>query len=311
MKLAQTPVDMIKLNGFTFYLKRDDLLHPDFCGNKARKFYSLLGQDLSGFNKLISYGSPQANSLHSLAVLARMKGVKFDYYVSHIASFVTDHPAGNYRAALANGARVIVVDKEARQQRSMADFINEQVAPNEPASITIPEGGHYAEAEMGIKLLADEIIGWAQGKNINQLKLALPSGTGTTALFLQRHFLQQQDLQIEVLTCACVGGDDYLRQQFFMLEANAHFHPQILPSASKHHFGKLYLKDYQLWQQLSSQTGVEFELLYDPHGWQTLLDYLAGLETEQQAIPVMYIHQGGLLGNETLLPRYKRKWPTS
>jgi len=48
---------------------------------------------------------------------------------------------------------------------------------------------------------------------------------------------------------------------------------------------------------------VEFDLLYDPHGWLTLLE-----NPELFEKPLLYIHQGGLLGNESMLKRYERKY---
>ena len=138
----------------------------------------------------------------------------------------------------------------------------------------------------------------------NQLKIALPSGTGTTALFLQQRFFQRQ-LPFEVLTCACVGGDAYLHEQFKALSKNPVNYPTIMPANKKHHFGKLYLSYFQMWQTLKAQTGIEFELLYDPLGWLTLLSYIKSNPTKT---PILYIHQGGLLGNATMLPRYQRKY---
>ena len=37
--IINTPVDKITFRNQSFLLKRDDLLHEDFSGNKARKFY--------------------------------------------------------------------------------------------------------------------------------------------------------------------------------------------------------------------------------------------------------------------------------
>jgi 1-aminocyclopropane-1-carboxylate deaminase len=44
-------------------------------------------------------------------------------------------------------------------------------------------------------------------------------------------------------------------------------------------------------------------MLYDPTGWQVLLANVDKLDGE-----IMYIHQGGVLGNESMLPRYQRKY---
>jgi len=71
----------------------------------------------------------------------------------------------------------------------------------------------------------------------------------------------------------------------------------------KYHFGKLYRDYYKIWLKLRQQTGVEFDLLYDPKGWMVMMAY-PEIFTE----PTLYIHQGGLIGNESMLPRYERKY---
>jgi len=77
----------------------------------------------------------------------------------------------------------------------------------------------------------------------------------------------------------------------------------ILSLEKKHHFAKLYKENYKIWLKLQQQTGVEFDLLYDPLGWRVLLAH-----PEVFSKPTLYIHQGGVLGNESMLPRYKRKY---
>ncbi|HHS92724.1 MAG TPA: hypothetical protein ENK82_05210 [Campylobacterales bacterium] len=106
-----------------------------------------------------------------------------------------------------------------------------------------------------------------------------------------------------VFTTPCVGDTEYLKEQFFMLEKNETFHPQILSPSKKRHFGKLYRESYNIWLELQEKMGIVFDLLYDPHGWLTLLENPEIFEK-----PTLYIHQGGLIGNESMLARYKRKY---
>lgn len=303
MTLNDSPVELIRFRCREFYIKRDDLLHPTFSGNKARKFLYYLENEFPNINRLISYGSAQANSLYSFSSLAKLKDWNFDYYVDHISSYMKDNPRGNYRAALENGANIIEVNEDLLG-RDMQTYLEQEILPRYADAVFVPEGGRCQQAAFGVELLAEEIIQWAQEHNIDRLKVVLPSGTGTTALFLQRHFRQQQT-SIEVLTCACVGGGDYVKKQFLELEPDQRLHPEILPADKKYHFGKLYDDFYTLWQELYAETGIEFELLYDPLGWKTLLTHLKQKDLED--IPVMYIHQGGVLGNETMLPRYQRR----
>lgn len=306
MLLSNSPVETVTFRNRSFYIKRDDLLHPTFSGNKARKFLYYLDKEFREPRRLISYGSAQANSFYSFSSLAKIKGWEFDFYVDHIASFIKENPRGNYRAALENGANIIEVGEELAGL-NIETYLQQEILPGYTDALFIPEGGRCLEAAYGVELLADEIILWAKEQGVTELKVALPSGTGTTALFLQKRFIQQKT-SIEVLTCACVGGDEYLKQQFFELAQDQRYHPRILSADKKYHFGKLYDDFYLLWQDLCAETGVEFELLYDPLGWKTLLKHLGGEEGAALVnVPVMYIHQGGILGNETMLPRYQRR----
>ncbi|MFV0594673.1 1-aminocyclopropane-1-carboxylate deaminase/D-cysteine desulfhydrase [Shewanella sp.] len=308
--LAESPVESFSFAGREIFLKRDDLLHPAFSGNKARKFAYFLDHEFVGISKVIGHGSAQANSLYSLSALAKLKGWQCDFYVDHIASHILKLPTGNYAAAIANGTHVIdlssLIGANPSLQRepgwTCQDYIEQQVLPTEPNALFIPEGGRCQYAEYGVSQLAADIETWAMQRGMTDLKVFLPAGTGTTALFLNQYFVRKQ-LDIRVLTCAVVGGDEYLTKQFSLLNSNLAEHPQILNVGKKYHFGKLYPEFYAMWQQLSA-SGVQFELLYDPLGFIVLEDYLRREKTS----PILYIHQGGLLGNETMLPRYRRKF---
>ncbi len=281
-----SPIEKYSFDGYSFYLKRDDLLHQDFSGNKARKFYYFLQNDFPNITKLVSYGSAQSNAMYTLSVLAKMKGWEFEYYVDHIAQYLKENPHGNYENALENGMHIIV---------------GQDVPPlMDKNTLLIEEGGRQKEAEFGIKVLAKEIIEWQKENDVDELNIFLPSGTGTTALFLQKYLPHNT-----VYTTACVGDEEYLKKQFSELESNEKYHPSILSLDKKHHFGKLYRENYKIWLKLQQQTGVVFDLLYDPLGWRTLIAH-----PEVFSKPTLYIHQGGVLGNESMLPRYRRKYPS-
>lgn len=287
MIIENSPVESINFRGYNFYIKRDDLLDDDFCGNKARKFYYFLKHDFLNINTIVSYGSNQSNAMYSLSVLAKLNGWKFIYYVDHIPSYLVQNPSGNYKYALINGMELKVGRWEDEMQSENKLFIS--------------EGGAINEAKYGLEILADEIKRWKIENNIKKLKVFLPSGTGTTALFLQKY------LGDEVLTTPCVGDSSYLKQQFLELISDERIHPIILEGKKKYHFGKLYKENYELYKELKNETNIEFDLLYDPIGWRVLLDSIE----EYKDYKILYIHQGGLKGNETMHKRYERKYLTS
>jgi len=292
--LKVSPIQQISFDGKTLYLKRDDLLHKDFSGNKARKLHYYLENDFSHITKIVSYGSAQSNAMYSLSVLAKMRGWKFDYIVDHIAKYLIENPHGNYQGALENGM-VLLNASEVE-----VDYFKYK---NSKSILFIEEGGRQKEAEYGLNILAKEIANWQDENNIEELNIFLPSGTGTTALFLQKAFIDMNKTHSIVYTNPCVGDIDYLKKQFLELAPNDKYHPIILTLEKKHHFGKLYRENYEIWLKLYEETKVEFDLLYDPLGWRVLL-----ANDELFLKPCIYIHQGGVLGNESMLPRYERKY---
>ena len=285
INIKKSPIEQVNFQKKSFFIKRDDLIHKDFSGNKARKFFYFLETDFPQVTTLISHGSNQSNAMYSLSVLCKLKKWKFVYYVTHIPQYLEENPQGNYKYALENGMELIVKE----------NFSKQDIEEDEKL-LFIQEGGALEEASFGLKILSDEITEYISSNKIENIKIFLPSGTGTTALFLQKY------LSLEVLTCACVGDETYLKKQFFELEKKEEYHPTILQRKKKYHFGKLYKENYLLWDELKFQTNIEFDLLYDPIGWDTLL------YNYDEKYNYLYIHQGGLIGNESMLKRYKHKY---
>ena len=283
MNYTNSPIEQITFNKQKYFIKRDDLLDVDFSGNKARKFYYFLKNDFHQIKKIVSSGSAQSNAMYSLSVLCKIKNLEFDYYVDHIASFLKENPSGNYQSALKNKMNI-------KEEPLPLTF--------EDDTLYINEGGAVKEASYGIEILANEIKIWAKENKIENLKVFLPSGTGTTALFLQKY------LPFEVLTCACVGNEEYLEKQFNELEIQNH--PTIIKTEKKYHFGKLYKEFYEIHNELLHQTNIEFDLLYDSLGWICFEKYVNNLEDKN--FQFLYIHQGGILGNISMLKRYENKY---
>ena len=279
---SKSSIEEVSFCGHQFFIKRDDLLHENFSGNKARKFLYYLEHTPQNITHLVSHGSNQSNAMYSLSALAKLKNWHFTYYCEPIPNYLKQSPNGNFLMALQNGMNII-----------------EGTIPLafDKNTLFIPQGGAFQEASYGIELLAKELTNWQQTKS-EECKFFLPSGTGTTALFLQKY------LKSEVLTTPCVGDSDYLKKQFLELETNEKLHPTILPPPKKFHFGKLYKENFTMHNALLEQTRIEFDLLYDPIGWQVIIEY----KKKNPNVTIVYIHQGGLLGNITMKERYLRKY---
>ena len=278
-----TPIEYCTFENKTFLLKRDDLISKDFSGNKARKIAWYINNLPKNIDTIVSYGSIQSNAMYSLAKFANILGLNFKYYANHIPPILKENPIGNYKEALKLGAKIV-------------EGYNIKLKSNE---YFIKEGIATKEAYFGIKNLALELIEQLDNK---EYQIFLPSGTGTTALFLSKALKELKAFNLKVYTTAVVGSSAYLLEQFKELEEDISFYPKILDTKKRYHFGKLYREFYLLWLELQKECRVEFDLLYDPKGW------LAILENIKVFNNLVYIHQGGLLGNITMLDRYKKKF---
>ena len=161
-------------------------------------------------------------------------------------------------------------------------------------SLFINEGVWQPQAEVGFISQARQIERWAdaEGKTVD---IFLPSGTGTSAAFLAKH------VKFDVFTCPCVGDADYLKSEIEALTPNSKV--RILQPPKKYHFGDLKPELYQIWREVCEQTGIEFELIYDSVGFLTMMANLGAFKNE-----ILYIHQGGALGNSSQKLRYERKF---
>ena len=277
-----SPISKIVLEGREFLVKRDELIDPHLAGNKYRKLYPLLQTPKEKLNKIISYGGTQSNAMLAIAKMCFDKGWEFVYYTKPISTTQKQQKFGNYFHALKLGMKHIEIEYERYK-----DFIASIRLNLDEKTFIIDQGGAVVEADDGLKVLAKEI----REQNPPIKALATPSGTGTTALYLALNMPEYK-----VYTTSCVGDVEYLKKQMSAL----HTIPKnliILKPQKKHHFAKPYPEFLDIYKKLL-KCGIEFDLLYAPGMWKVLL--------EQTDEDILYIHSGGVTGNETMLKRYKK-----
>jgi len=277
-----SPLSEIILDGREFLVKRDDLIDPYLAGNKYRKLYTLLQIPNEKYTTLISYGGTQSNAMLALAALCKRKGWNFIYYTKPLSQMQKESLLGNYAQALRLGMQHREIEHPLYR-----DFIASLRLNLDENSFIVDQGGAIKEAKEGLEVLANELK--EQLKNEEVDALATPSGTGTTAYFLAKALPEYK-----VYTTPCVGDETYLREQMStlgMMPDNLH----ILNPEKKYHFAKPYKKFYAIYKQIK-KLGIEFDLLYAPAMWLALL--------EQTSEKILYIHSGGVSGNDSMLERY-------
>ena len=286
--MLRSRIDTVKFRGRKFYVKRDDLLDTCLSGNKYRKLYKLLQTPSNHYKKIISYGGAQSNAMYALACLCKQKGWAFHYHTKTLPQFLKDGADGNLELSLDQGMILHEVEHGDFNQK-----VEELKSVNEEGSLFISQGAADILAKEGVTLLAKEINEWKEEQGITDLNVVLPSGTGTTALYLQEGLAKDIDLY----TSALVGDETYQALQWKKLSNGPY--PKIFAQEDKKKFAKPYLEYLEIHKELQEATGISFDLIYAPRTWIQLLVNLQDTNKE-----ILYIHTGGVSGNETMLQRY-------
>ncbi|MDH5464960.1 MAG: pyridoxal-phosphate dependent enzyme [Thiovulaceae bacterium] len=284
-------VETLLWENHPLYVKRDDLLDPYLSGNKLRKLYYFLDKDLSAYKQIVSYGGLQSNAMLSIARLAQLKGLAFTYYVRYLST-IDEKVESNFSLAKSLGMKLEVMD--AKNDEALGSLIKEKLSQD---TLFMPQGGADANARFGLQLLAQEILAWKEQEGIEQLYVATPSGTGTTALWLQTAL----EDKAKVLTTAVVGDSDYLLKQMHSFGGVKEL-PTILENSEKFSFAKPHPKLFTIYQSFLDH-GIEFDLIYAP----VMFDALLENKKVWEEGTLLYVHSGGVLGNASQKARYKKK----
>ena len=287
---ALSRIDCIQIRGRTFFVKRDDLIDPLLSGNKYRKLYRLMQVECGQYQRIVSYGGTQSNAMLSIAALCHQKGWQFHYTCKPVPERLQHHPSGNLKMALEFGMQLHEVAHDEYEAAILA--LQSQC---DELSLFVPQGGADPMAQQGIAVLAQEISLWRQQNKVEMLYVVTPSGTGTTAFYLAMALPDAT-----VLTTPAVGDKDYLLAQMRRLGA-APANLKILQRSKKYHFAKPYPELFAIYEELID-AGIEFDLIYGTLMWRTLLQHIDHFEGT-----ILYVHSGGLTGNETMLARYRRQ----
>lgn len=278
----QTPLQTFDFFNHQVHIKRDDLLHPLFSGNKARKFASLLKEDLRD-KILVSYGGNQSNALQSLASLALIKKTKLVYFTPPFSKMLLEQREGNFFYAFKSG--VVELIESLSPQEEAREFCK-----NSFESIYIPQGGSVELAKEGMGILARELK--IQTSHFsNPPVFFYSSGIGTASIALSQY-------DLEVYTALGAGKMEDLLQRLSYYSKI----PKILESKFHTSFGKPHRKIWEMYEYWREK-GVEFDLLYDCVLWVKIRENIEKFNQRE----LVFIHSGGLMGNITQEKRYRLK----
>jgi 1-aminocyclopropane-1-carboxylate deaminase/D-cysteine desulfhydrase-like pyridoxal-dependent ACC family enzyme len=237
------------------------------------------------------------------AHFAKEHGLEFDYFCRPLSTNARSEVQGNLALSLSLGMHLHEcsdINKALEEFRASHDMSH---------ILDLPRGVSCKEAEEGIAQLAQEIHDhFVQnfGGSRSSCLVFLPSGTGTTATFLNRHL--QRLSRLSGHKASVIGVSVAMKPADLLRQIQAQYPHEELgyplfthPSRKRIRFAVPDHSVKAIWCAMKRK-GVELDLIYGPVAWMTLFEYLPNIDPRQTE--VYYIHTGGLTGNDTQMHRY-------
>ncbi|MBP7272777.1 MAG: pyridoxal-phosphate dependent enzyme [Saprospiraceae bacterium] len=292
MKDLLLPSPIIQLNSallteleITLYVKRDDLIHPDYGGNKWRKWqHNLAAAQAANKNILLTFGGAFSNHLAATAAVAQANGFQS---IGIVRGTEPTFLSPTLQFAQSKGMQLQFAGYTPFHEQLFIQF--EQQYPD---AYSVPMGGANQLGVLGCKDIVEEV----------RMQLpALPdifcvaAGTGTTAAGMISALQSKADVWI----FPALKGT-------FMQKAVEHFLPTTALSLYKvwedYHFGgyakttpellNFIKRFYQLYN-------IPLDKVYTAKMLFGVFDLI-----KKNCLPrgstIMVIHTGGLQGNATM-----------
>jgi len=161
------------INNINLFVKREDLIHPSFGGNKWRKLkYNLQEFKTKKFENLITFGGAFSNHIAATASICQLHKIPS---VGLIRGTYEDKNNPTLNLAIKNGMRIHHIPKSEYKLKNesivVKSIINQYKNP-----FIVPEGGSNELAIKGIVEMVNEV---QSKKHFNHIIVA--AGTGKTA----------------------------------------------------------------------------------------------------------------------------------
>ena len=280
------------------YVKRDDLIHPQFGGNKWRKLkYNLIFARENHFDTLLTFGGAWSNHIYATAAAGKHFGFKT---IGIIRGEQTSPLNATLSFAKACGMQLHYISRAEYRQKNEAQFI-QNIKQQFGNVYILPEGGSNALAINGCKEIVNEIC----------LQLERPfdiiccaSGTGATLAGLISAIKPgpAKHKPWAIGFSALKGGDFLIDEvnHFLNSETTATYPPlNNWCIESRFHFGgyaKINDKLIHFMQEFQSQYGFALDAVYTGKMFYGLFNLIQN-KTFERDTTIIALHSGGLQGN--------------
>lgn len=286
-----SPLDRIAIPGSsTIYIKRDDLIHPLWGGNKWRKLkYHLAVYNAGNFSGMISYGGIHSNHLFALGALCHEWDIPLIAYIrGHDPLPMTP----TLDALTRWGVQIKTTNTdEYRVQKRLVGIRD--------GWMIIPEGGTDELALNGVGELAEEIMEQLPGTT----HIMVPVGSGGTIAGLVMRLPERVRIIGVVPMKAAAMREDLIgrfprlaERSTWQLNHDYHFGG----------FGKYHPEIIRIMKSWVAQYQVPLDPVYTAKMALALEDLVQGGFFPEDS-RIVLIHTGGLQGIEGYLNAYRKQ----
>lgn len=286
--LQQLSSSFLEQAGIRLFVKRDDLIHPRFGGNKWRKLkYNLIYARDNQFDTLLTFGGAWSNHIYATAAAGRHFGFNTIGLIRG-----EQHTPLNSTLSFAEscGMKLHYVNRTQYRNKNQAPFLQDLRQQFGDIYI-LPEGGSNPLAVKGCEEIVNEIS--------NEISspfdvICCASGTGATLAGLISAIKPEQ----KAIGFSALKGGDFLAGEVksFLSRKNPETNWRI---ETRFHFGGYarindeliqFMKDFQ------SQYEIPLDAVYTGKMFYGLFKLIASGKFDR-GTSIVAVHSGGLQGN--------------
>lgn len=292
LQAIHTP--LLNKAGIQLYIKRDDLIHPHFGGNKWRKLkYNLIEARNNRFDTLLSFGGAWSNHIYATAAAAK----HFGFNSIGVIRGKAKKPLNTCLAfASDSGMSLKFIDRQQYRKKHQPEFINE-LEQRYGNIYIIPEGGSNSLAVKGCEEITKEI----------QCELSQPfdvicsaSGTGGTlaGLITAMEKTTISHTQ-EAIGFSILKGGEFLNDEVRKLIPGQNNKTSWRIETGYHFggYGKITDELIEFMQTFEKQTNIKLDAVYTAKMFYGLFDMIRSGRFKP-GTTIVALHTGGLQGNK-------------
>jgi len=283
--LQQLHSSILEEAGIQLYVKRDDLLHTEYGGNKWRKLkYNLIEARRRNQNTLLTFGGAWSNHIYATAAAGR------DFNFNTIGIIRGEKQSSlNPTLAFAEscGMQLHYVNRNEYRQRNNPDYV-EKIRQKFGDIYLLPEGGSNALAVEGCTEIVKEI-----DRDFDIICCAC--GTGATLAGIINALSREQS----AIGFSALKGEDLLSAEVkkFLIDNKRNNSWRI---ENRFHFGGYAKVSDQLIRFLrdfEQQFAIPLDAVYTAKMFYGLLDLIKKGHFAHNS-KIIAVHSGGLQGNK-------------